>query len=256
MSLWGIKMSQGITFRSSVNGFNRNEVINYVEGLLKEKEELLRLVEELRTQCGEKDDALDILRSELAEEKKKCSSCDVASRAEAKLGSALLEAKRFSEELVREAEERCSEVYSDASEKATLASEKADEITDSLNETLSDCTNSVNGIIAAVNGIKEVLDNFRAELSESGTPDKSDEDGTSADDIKTSSAPSEDTDEAEEDKKEQTADFFDGDIFADSPEEYGFLGKFGSDGEFSDDGFVPDFDFDDDSFTVKVDLDD
>ena len=65
-------MSESIKFRSSVNGFNRNEVISYIENLLKEKEQLLRENELLKAECAAKGDEAEAVRKELAEEKKKC----------------------------------------------------------------------------------------------------------------------------------------------------------------------------------------
>ena len=74
-------MSESIKFRSSVNGFNRNEVISYIENLLKEKEQLLRENELLKAECAAKGDEAEAVRKELAEEKKKCDGCDIARKA-------------------------------------------------------------------------------------------------------------------------------------------------------------------------------
>ena len=62
-------MSESIKFRSSVNGFNRNEVISYIENLLKEKEQLLRENELLKAECAARGDEAEAVRKELAEEK-------------------------------------------------------------------------------------------------------------------------------------------------------------------------------------------
>lgn len=113
-------MSDGITFRSSVNGFNRNEVIKYIESLLKEKEELSFEIKTLEAQKKAAESELAKALENLEQEKQKCIRCDVAQKAEAKLGAAMLDAKRFSETLVRDAEARTSEVFADASEKPVL----------------------------------------------------------------------------------------------------------------------------------------
>ena len=63
-------MSESIKFRSSVNGFNRNEVISYIENLLKEKEQLLRENELLKAECAARGEEAEAVRKELAEEKK------------------------------------------------------------------------------------------------------------------------------------------------------------------------------------------
>lgn len=161
-------MSDGVTFRSSVNGFNRSEVIKYIEALLNEKEELASKVEELTRLCEEKESQAEAFRAELSEEKKRCETCEVASKAEAKLGAAMLEAKRFSESLVKNAEERSSAVFAAATKKAVEATSTADDIVDRLNGTISRCNDTISGVLGDVNEIKGLLSAFVCELSADG----------------------------------------------------------------------------------------
>lgn len=160
-------MSDGITFRSSVNGFNRNEVIKYIESLLKEKEELSSEIKALEAQKKAAESELAKALENLEQEKQKCSRCDVAQKAEAKLGAAMLDAKRFSETLVRDAEARTSEVFSDASEKAGAAVSSAGRISEMLAAFLDSCSGEVSAVLETVNGIKHSLESFEEELASS-----------------------------------------------------------------------------------------
>lgn len=160
-------MSDGITFRSSVNGFNRNEVIKYIESLLKEKEELSSEIKALEAQKKAAESELAKALENLEQEKQKCSRCDVAQKAEVKLGAAMLDAKRFSETLVRDAEARTSEVFSDASEKAGAAVSSAGRISEMLSAFLDSCSGEVSAVLETVNGIKHSLESFEEELASS-----------------------------------------------------------------------------------------
>lgn len=160
-------MSDGITFRSSVNGFNRNEVIKYIESLLKEKEELSSEIKTLEAQKKTAESELAKALENLEQEKQKCSRCDVAQKAEAKLGAAMLDAKRFSETLVRDAEARTSEVFADASEKAGAAVLSAGRISEMLSAFLDRCSGEVSAVLETVNGIKHSLESFEEELASS-----------------------------------------------------------------------------------------
>ena len=159
-------MSESIKFRSSVNGFNRNEVISYIENLLKEKEQLLRENELLKAECAARGEEAEAVRKELAEEKKKCDGCDIARKAEAKLGATMLEAKRFSESLVNDAQSRVKSVFDAASLKASSAANTAGQISDKLFEVLKMCTDTVSGVAKNVDGIKEMLASFDASLAD------------------------------------------------------------------------------------------
>lgn len=159
-------MSESIKFRSSVNGFNRNEVISYIENLLKEKEQLLRENELLKAECAARGDEAEAVRKELTEEKKKCDGCDIARKAEAKLGATMLEAKRFSESLVNDAQSRVKSVFDAASLKASSAANTAGQISDKLFEALKMCNDTVSGVAKNVDGIKEMLTSFDASLAD------------------------------------------------------------------------------------------
>lgn len=162
-------MSDKIKFRSSVNGFNRNEVISYIEGILREKEELSaakeRLSEEnsrLKAECDAKSGEAENAKKELEYEKRKCGGCSISRKAEEKLGAAMFEAKRFSDTLINDAKKRSALMFESASVKAADAVKTAEQLSDSV----AACGEAVANIAAAVDGIKEKLSSFDSLLSD------------------------------------------------------------------------------------------
>ena len=129
-------------------------------------EQLLRENELLKAECAAKGDEAEAARKELAEEKKKCDGCDIARKAEAKLGATMLEAKRFSESLVNDAQSRVKSVFDAASLKASSAANTAGQISDKLFEVLKMCNDTVSGVAKNVDGIKEMLASFDASLAD------------------------------------------------------------------------------------------
>ncbi len=162
-------MSDKIKFRSSVNGFNRSEVISYIEGILREKEELSaakeRLSEEnsrLKAECDAKSGEAENAKKELEYEKRKCGGCSISRKAEEKLGAAMFEAKRFSDTLINDAKKRSALMLESASVKAADAVKTAEQ----LSVSVAACGEAVANIAAAVDGIKEKLSSFDSLLSD------------------------------------------------------------------------------------------
>lgn len=231
-------MAENFSFRSSMNGFNRNDVIAYIDNLLAEKTALevkaancekaiedvktkseeeinnykntvlnsaigneatiARLEEELRQQKEDNDTLREILEQskekdqlkelEITAEKEllkvkenkyleeinelkakvseleneieaathkqetKCVDCDIAKVYEARLGAAMLDAKRFSEILVKEANDKASDLFADAFSSAHATSVKAG----AISERITDISNQFNA------SFKDLLDNMKA----------------------------------------------------------------------------------------------
>lgn len=199
-------MSDKIKFRSSVNGFNRNEVISYIEGILREKEELSaakeRLSEEnsrLKAECDAKSGEAENAKKELEYEKRKCGGCSISRKAEEKLGAAMFEAKRFSDTLINDAKKRSALMLESASVKAADAVKTAEQLSDSI----AACGEAVANIAAAVDGIKEKLSSFDSLLSdgENNAAEYAAED-TAEDAAETAAEDAEQTDGVQSEKKE------------------------------------------------------
>ncbi len=247
-------MAENISFRSSMNGFNRNDVMAYVERILAEKAELqLQLAntqkyisdvkDELKTSAEnwkkavdeseqEKDSEISRLQAELAERKAdidtlrgviaqtdekeklkdseisaekellkakedhykteieqlkarikelesvnadvmskqndKCSECDIAKVYEARLGAAMLDAKRFSEILVKEANDKASDLFADAFSSAHATSVKAGAIAESITDISNQFNVSFKVLLDNMNVLGKALDSFKNDVKITG----------------------------------------------------------------------------------------
>ena len=149
-----IVMAENTSFRSAFKGFNREDVVGYIAGLMEKISAAEKNAEELQSQLNEKETEYAALKEErdgLLREKdeltdrcaalerereeqaqhseeldRKCREYDKASKdSEVKLGAAMLEAKRFSEMLVQEANDRANAVYRDAFASVTASADEA-----------------------------------------------------------------------------------------------------------------------------------
>ncbi|MBR3768094.1 MAG: hypothetical protein IKL10_07650 [Clostridia bacterium] len=168
-------MSENYSFRSAMNGFNRNDVIIYIDGVLAEKaraeEKVAALEKELESLRGE-NEALKKAIDEENEKKsnnEKCSECDVSKVYEARLGAAMLDAKRFSEILVKEANDKASGIFSNAYASADATSTKAK----SISQNISDINNQFNlafkVLLDNMNSLGKSLDLFKREVQQTGS---------------------------------------------------------------------------------------
>lgn len=150
-------MADSSSFRSAFKGFNREDVISYISELMEKISAGEKNAEELRQRLAEAENEADGLRSRYADAVKsaekleedvalltrerdeqarhcaalerRCAEFDSQSRSsEVKLGAAMMDAKRFSEMLVKEANERVGVLYHDAYEMVTASSAEANEI--------------------------------------------------------------------------------------------------------------------------------
>lgn len=150
-------MAENSSFRSAFKGFNRDDVIAYISELMERisagEQEMKALREHtltLERDCAGFQERYDALRGErdaLKEDcarlererdaqagrcaalERKCAEFDHLSKAtEVKLGAAMLDAKRFSEMLVQEANDRAGAVYQSASEALSVSSAEVREI--------------------------------------------------------------------------------------------------------------------------------
>lgn len=162
--MWGHIMSENITFRSSFNGFSRVEVMNFISELMKEKEEIEKKYAELETKAAE--DAK--LIAELTEKVKNaadCDSCDLAKQNEVKIGAAMLDARRFSDLIVDEANEKSAKMYEAASSDAFSAAEKASELADKIRSTADEYAAEFETLITKMSSLFDALSEFGTSVS-------------------------------------------------------------------------------------------
>lgn len=179
-------MADTTSFRSSFNGFNREDVVSYISGLMERLRTAEKTNAELQTaleeEAGNRDDLMQeriFLTQDIAELKEKnaaleqseaelteqCAAlerrCEELEKAfkinENKLGAAMLEAKRFSEMLVKEANDRAGEVYHDAYESVCLSTinakmieVKMKELSTDFEQTMGDMRNNMKKLIGSM----------------------------------------------------------------------------------------------------------
>ena len=209
-------MKENITFRSSFNGFNREDVVAYIANLMnkiaeaedqsKKMEEQAREKEnelqaerekweieraELTSRCEELQEKCASLKEDFASQEERCASWDreriekntkieylerqlnesrkISQDNEIKLGSAMLEAKRFSEMLVKEAQDKAESIYrsaSDCVDDSTVSAEKLRDRMIALNEEFSGAMGS---ILTHMNGMIDDMKAFESEANERGS---------------------------------------------------------------------------------------
>ncbi len=217
-------MSENFSFRSSLNGFNRSDVMACIEKILSEKsavdekvsvleanisslEEKCTLIEkenesiknenleklasydrqlkemravELKSLSLEKE-----LENALAEienlrfllqktdgksvEKDKCSECELARIYEARLGAAMLDAKRFSEILVKEANDKASGLFASAFSAADATSLKAKEIAAEISSINEQFNSAFRHLLDNMHHLDSSLESFKSDVNTTGT---------------------------------------------------------------------------------------
>lgn len=170
-------MGVAYSFRSSMNGFNRNDVIAYIDTVLAEKVEIEKKVAELEKEIEELHAANDTLKEIIVDEEKKnekelknkCEECDLAKVYEARLGAAMLDAKRFSEILVKEANDKASGMFSKAYNSASDTLEKATEISEDIVRINKQFNDSFRGLLENMKSLNTSLDSFKCEVKKTGS---------------------------------------------------------------------------------------
>lgn len=247
-------MADNISFRSSMNGFNRNDVMAYIDTVLSQKAELQikvasleKEIEDVKAECEEEinncknsvrdtaagnEETIAKLEAELSERKadietlrgviaqsgekeklkdseiyaekellkareaqykteieqlkakvaelenekaasenkqnEKCTECDIAKVYEARLGAAMLDAKRFSEILVKEANDKASDLFADAFSSAHATSVKAGAIAESITDISNQFNVSFKVLLDNMKALGSTLDSFKNDVKITG----------------------------------------------------------------------------------------
>lgn len=157
-------MADNYSFRSSVNGFNRNDVMAFVEKILEESEKQKEKINSLEQEIEKKNTEIEQLKAELNDNSGKCDTCDIAKVYEARLGAAMLDAKRFSEVLVKEANDTAFNMLSAACETAGSTSKKADEISGEIKNIADSFNESFNKLFEQMSTLGKGLKDFISEI--------------------------------------------------------------------------------------------
>lgn len=162
-------MSESYSFRSSINGFNRSDVLSYIEEMLNEKAELATKISSLEEEVAEIKAHNENLQKALeVNSEEKCSDCDVSKKYEARLGAAMFDAKRFSEILVKEANDKASKLFSDAYVSADVTAAKVQKLSHDIVDINGQFNQSFKMLLDNMNSLAKSLDSFKKDSKESG----------------------------------------------------------------------------------------
>ncbi|MBE6811648.1 MAG: hypothetical protein E7523_02070 [Ruminococcaceae bacterium] len=160
-------MREDMKFRNAVNGFNKTDVMTCIETLLKENVEQKQKIKELEEQLCDCQASLAQAKEE-TQNKDMCAECDAAKVAQAQLGAAMMDAKRFSELILKEANDKSAQVLNNALADVTDATETANGLSESLKaakENFATILDSLQDELATI--ILSFMD-FRTDLEKKG----------------------------------------------------------------------------------------
>lgn len=156
-------MREDMKFRTAVNGFNKTDVMTCIEKLMSENAEQKKKIKEL-------EDQLFVCRTSLSDaqnenqNKDMCANCDAAKVAQAQLGAAMLDAKRFSEMLMKDANDKSAQVLnkamqdvSESVDTANILSEELKKAKESFNTTLDSLSDELSTVILAFKEFQAAL---------------------------------------------------------------------------------------------------
>ena len=183
-------MKEKVSFRSALNGFNREDVVGYIAGIMEKLSAAEKQTERLEQQALENERALNEFRlqadgweKERAELTARCNelaalyetqetrACELERRLleheelskhnEVKLGAAMLDAKRFSEMLIKEANDRAGDVYQNACECVKDSSACAEKIREQAQTLSEDFSKTMGAVLNRMNKLIDDMASFQ-----------------------------------------------------------------------------------------------
>lgn len=154
-------------FRNAVNGFNKSDVMACIESLMQENADQKKKIKAL-------EDELFLTRSALEEAKNKsankdmCAHCDTAKAAQAQLGAAMLDAKRFSEMLLKDANDRAAQVLNKAANEIEISTATATELSEAIKTAKENFVKNLDSLQDELAGIILSFMDFRTDLDKKG----------------------------------------------------------------------------------------
>lgn len=160
-------MREDMKFRNAVNGFNKADVMTCIESLMKENADQKNKIKELEEQLIECRASLEKAKDE-PHTQDMCAQCDAAKVAQAQLGAAMMDAKRFSELILKEANDKSAQVLNTALLDIKGATETANELSDSLKSAKESFTTTLDSLQDELATIILSFMDFRTELEKKG----------------------------------------------------------------------------------------
>lgn len=160
-------MREDMKFRSAVNGFNKADVMSCIEKLMNENAQQKQKIKELEDQLIVCQTSLSEAKTE-SENKDMCAKCDAAKVAQAQLGAAMLDAKRFSEMLMKDANDKSAQVLNKAMQDVGISMDTANELAEELKKTKDNFVSVLDNLSDELSVIILSFMEFRSDLNNKG----------------------------------------------------------------------------------------
>ena len=156
-------MSDLPSFRSSINGFNRTDVIDFLKKILDENSHLKEQLSEAASLNASLQSEIDKCRSEIDAIKSE-------RQTEELLGRTMCDARRFSDTIVQEANDKAARIFENAVTSANEVSVNADNISAQVNR-LNDCfTQAIGGMVKSLSALGNQLSAFSESAEQKKQP--------------------------------------------------------------------------------------
>ena len=153
-------MTETVTFRSSLGGFNRNEVIAYVGKMIEDNRAMQEKIAELEKAAAEKDAQIRRKDEMLAALQKRVSELESTRSDVAKIGETMFDARRFSDLIIGEANESAEEMFAAAAASAASTSESATALVNDMETLKSALKSRIEEMIREMTDLKASLASF------------------------------------------------------------------------------------------------
>ncbi|MCH5198378.1 MAG: DivIVA domain-containing protein [Oscillospiraceae bacterium] len=157
-------MADNIYFRTSINGFNKADVLQYIKGLIDKNAELASEIEALKKELDE--------QKQLAEENAQNApevlpdENDIEKLSEQKLGRVMYDARRFSDLIVKEATDRADFIFANATDSSDNLAEQVNALKKEAESFSSDFSSALAEITKKLSSLGNSLSDFRNEVEE------------------------------------------------------------------------------------------
>lgn len=151
-------MSEIPSFRSSFNGFNRNDVVNYLKKLLDENADLLTKLAEAQNAIVQKSSEIETLKNQLSDAQSERQN-------EQMLGRAIYDARRFSDTIVKEANDSADAMLQNAALTADDIALHVDDIADETYAFSTAFADAIGDIQEKLSALNQSLSTFKNEVA-------------------------------------------------------------------------------------------
>lgn len=155
-------MAEIPSFRTSINGFHRGDVIEFIKKILDENAFLTEELSRAREKNTE-------LQAEIENCRNQIEGFHTDRQNEQVLGRVMYDARRFSDELVREAVDRANGILSSAASAAEDVTAQVDVISEQASVFETYFTDSMSSVASQMSALLELLDAFRKDVAEKKT---------------------------------------------------------------------------------------